>query len=85
MPPYMAYLYKTISNLPEQELVTPGREQPSHLFDENSCGNYAENMTSRCPPDPIYVLRGAEAAINVLKFAPRSAREDGLLLSGYVT
>jgi len=41
-------------------------------------------MASRSPPDPIYVLRGTEAAINVLKFAPRSVREDGLLLSGSV-
>ncbi|KAJ7333847.1 Guanine nucleotide binding protein (G protein), beta polypeptide 1-like [Desmophyllum pertusum] len=41
-------------------------------------------MANRSPPDPIYVLRGAEAAINVLKFAPKSAREDGLLLSGSV-
>ena len=32
----------------------------------------------------MYVLRGTEAAINVLKFAPKFAREDGLLLSGYV-
>jgi len=30
------------------------------------------------------VLRGTEAAINVVKFAPKSARQDGLLLSGSV-
>ncbi|KAL9981044.1 hypothetical protein ACROYT_G009700 [Oculina patagonica] len=41
-------------------------------------------MAKRIPPDPIYVLRGTEAAINLLKFAPKSAREEGLLLSGSV-
>lgn len=42
----------------------------------------AQTMANRTPPDPIYVLRGSEAAINVVKFAPKSARSDGLLLSG---
>ena len=41
-------------------------------------------MAKRSPPDPVYVLRGTEAAINVLKFAPKSVREEGLLISGYV-
>ncbi|XP_078355260.1 guanine nucleotide-binding protein subunit beta-like protein 1, partial [Oculina patagonica] len=41
-------------------------------------------MGKRIPPDPIYVLRGTEAAINLLQLAPKSAREEGLLLSGSV-
>ena len=40
-------------------------------------------MENRSPPDPLYVLRGTEAALNVVKFAPKSVREEGLLLSGY--
>ncbi|RMX47933.1 hypothetical protein pdam_00005379 [Pocillopora damicornis] len=39
-------------------------------------------MENRSPPDPLYVLRGTEAALNVVKFAPKSVREEGLLLSG---
>ena len=45
---------------------------------------HAKIMAKRSPPDPIYVLRGTEAAINVVKFAPKPAREEGLLLSGSV-
>ena len=41
-------------------------------------------MANRTPPDPIYVFRGTGAAISVVKFAPKSARDEGLLLSGYV-
>ena len=39
-------------------------------------------MANRTSPDPIYVFRGTEAAINILKFAPKSAKNEGLLLSG---
>jgi len=41
-------------------------------------------MTNRTPPDPIYVFRGTGAAISVLKFVPKSVRDEGLLLSGSV-
>lgn len=39
-------------------------------------------MANRPPPDPIYVFRGPEAAINVLKFGSKATRNEGLLISG---
>ena len=51
-------------------------------IEELSNDRCLEIMAKRSPPDPMYVFRGTGAAINVLKFAPKSTRKEGLLLSG---
>lgn len=51
-------------------------------IEEPSNDRCLEIMAKRSPPDPMYVFRGTEAANNVLRFAPKSTIEEGLLLSG---